>query len=286
MISDMNNFFRILAKVVNKTISPIGMQIVPTQPSYGRLDIYPEKERPETPRYINIGAGSFYHPYWHNVDTPNDFYASIQRGHIHINHDLTSQQSLPFNSDTIKVFYISHVIEHLSNECVRFYFAEFHRCLQSGGFIRLTCPDIDLEYDAYCRGDLSFFMWPTPWGKRSFSLEQRFLEHFATVLTFNQPETACHKYTDEEIRAVISKLPKEEALNFFINQIPLASEHSYPENHMNWFNVNKIQAMLRKAGFENIYESKYNQSKCPLMRNTQLFDSTTPGLSLYLECQK
>ena len=199
---------------------------------------------------------------------------------------MTSQKPLPAESNTIKVVYTSHVIEHLSDECVQFYFAEVHRCLQSGGFFRITCPDIDLEYDAYCRGDLTFFAWPTPWGTRSFSLEQRFLEHFGTALTFNHPETDCYKYTDEEIRNVFSKLSKEEALNFFIKQIPLRSKHSYPENHVNWFNVDKIQAMLKKAGFENVYESRYSQSKCLLMRNPQLFDSTVPSLSLYVECQK
>jgi predicted SAM-dependent methyltransferase len=282
----MINIIRFLAKTVNEAISLIGIQIVRTQPKYGKLDIYAEKERPKTPRYINIGAGSFYHPYWHNVDTPNDFYKSIQREHIHIIHDLNSKQPLPFNNDTIKIAYISHVIEHLSNECVQFYFMEVNRCLQPGGFFRITCPDIDLEYDAYIRKDLSFYMWPTPWGSRCFSLEQRFLEHFATVLTFNHPETACHKYTDEEIRSVFCKLPKEEALKFFVDQIPLGPKHSSPENHINWFNVNKVRGMLKNAGFDSVYESRYGQSKCQIMRNTQLFDSTAPDLSLYVECQK
>jgi predicted SAM-dependent methyltransferase len=280
----MNGSLRILAKVANRVIHPLGIQIVRVQLEYGSLDLYPEKERPDPPRYVNIGAGSFYHPYWHNLDTPNDFYASSQRGHLHIQHDLTSYQPLPFDDDTLKVVYMSHVIEHLSDKDVQYCLAEIHRCLQPGGFCRIACPDIDLEYDAYCRGDLTLWMWPTPWGERSFSVEQRFLEHFATVLTLNYPDTSCHKFTDEEVRAVFSKLPKEEALNFFINQIPSRQEH--PENHVNWFNAGKIRAVLGEAGFENVYESRYGQSKCPLLRNTQLFDSTVPDISLYVESQK
>ena len=282
----MNEHLRMIAKVVNKAISRTGLQIVRNRPGYGSLDLYPEKERPEVPRYLNIGAGSFYHPYWHNMDTPSSFYANAQRGHTYINYDLTTGQSFPLNSHSLKVVYISHVIEHLTDTLVQFCLGEVFRCLQPGGFFRLTCPDIDIEYDAFCRGDSSVFPWPSPWGTRSLSIEQRFLEHFATALTLDHPEIACHKFTDEDVWAVFSKLPKEDALNFFISQIPLELGHSHPEHHVNWFNVNKIRGMLRKAGFDNAYESRYGQSKCPLMRNIQLFDSTVPSLSLYLECQK
>jgi len=119
-----------------------------------------------------LAAGAFYHPYWHNLDTPNDFYASSQRGHLHIEHDLTSRQPLPFDTDSLKVVYISHVVEHISDEDVQYCFAEVYRCLQSGGFFRITCPDIDLEYDAYCRGDLTVWMWPTPWERGVLALSK------------------------------------------------------------------------------------------------------------------
>jgi predicted SAM-dependent methyltransferase len=275
-----------LAKVANRIIRPFGIQVVRVQPEYGRLDLYVKKERPEPPRYVNIGAGSFYHPYWHNLDTPNDFYASSQKSHLHIQHDLTSHQPLPFDDDSLQVVYMSHVIEHLTDEDVQYCFVEVNRCLRPGGFFRITCPDIDLEYAAYCRGDVTLWMWPTPWGERSFSIEQRFLEHFATALTLNYPDDAWHKFTDEEIRDIFSKLPKEEALGFFVNQIPSRPEQTHPENHVNWFNSAKLLAMLKKAGFEGVYESRYGQSKCPLMRNTRLFDSTVPDISLYVEGQK
>lgn len=281
----MSTYLGILAQVFNKAIDCLKIQIVPVR-HYGSLDIYPEKERPEIPRYINIGAGSFYHPYWHNMDIPSPYYKSIQKGHIHIDHDLAARQAFPFQSSSLKVVYASHVIEHLLDEPVQYCFSEVHRCLESGGFFRITCPDIDLEYDAYCRNDSSFFPWPTPWRTRSTSIEQKFLEHFATGLTLDHPEIAGHKFTDNEIRAVFLGLPKEEALKYFIDQIPKESEPPHPEHHVNWFNIRKINEMLKKAGFEDIYESRYGQSKCPMMRNTQLFDSTVPSVSLYIECKK
>jgi predicted SAM-dependent methyltransferase len=282
----MSEYLRKLARAINKAIGRWGIQIVPTRHVYGNLDIYPEKVRPATPLYINIGAGSFFHPFWHNMDTPNLFYANVQKGHIHISYDLKSGRPFPLKSDSLKVAYISHVVEHLSDDCVRFCCAEVHRCLQPGGYFRLACPDIDLEYDAYCRGDATLFPWPTPWGTLSTSIEQRFLEHFATALTLDHPETRCHKFADEEIRDVFSKYGKEDALGYFVNQIPAESKESFPEHHVNWFNVKKLSSFLENAGFENIYESRYGQSKCAFMRNTQLFDSTVPSLSFYMECQK
>jgi predicted acetyltransferase len=63
-------------------------------------------------------------------------------------------------------------------------------------------------------------------------------------------------------------------------------KNSFPEYHINWFNAKKIETMLRVAGFRNIYESRYCQSKCSLMRNPRLFDFTVPDVSLYMECQK
>ncbi len=282
----MNKALRATATVVNKAIRPLGVQITRAQPSYGSLDIYSEITRPSPPAYVNIGAGSFYHPFWHNLDTPNDFYATSQRGNLHIQHDLTSGLSLPFASDSLKAVYISHVIEHLADEHVLHCFSEVHRCLRPGGFFRITCPDMDFEYEAYCRGDITVWMWPTPWGTHSITIEQRFLEHVATILTTKQTDTSCQQFTDEEIRAVFSKLPKEEALQYFVDQIPDHLKTVYPEYHVNWFNVQKIENHLRLAGFEVIYESKYGQSKSPFMRNKQLFDSTVPEISLYVECQK
>ena len=44
--------------------------------------------------------------------------------------------------------------------------------------------------------------------------------------------------------------------------------------------------MLNKAGFENVYESAYCQSKSPLLRDANLFDNTQPELSLYIEAIK
>jgi predicted SAM-dependent methyltransferase len=245
---------------------------------------YGEKQKPDCPRYLNIGAGGFFHPCWHNLDKPSDWYGQSLADNVHLSHDLMSHETFPLKSETLKVAYTSHVIEHLRDNDVQHMFCEVFRCLQSDGFFRITCPDMDLEYEAYRRGDLAFWYWPSPYG--AMSIEQRFLEHFASSLTSHHPSELQEKYEDGHIREVFSQLPKEDAFNFFTERVMLDVQKKYPGDHMNWFNSEKITRMLRKAGFENTWDSRYGQSECPLLRETKLFDNTHPEFSLYIECQK
>jgi predicted SAM-dependent methyltransferase len=282
----MANPSQIIRKIANKMLAPAGVEIIRSKNKMYEMHLYPEIEKPDTPRYINIGAGDFYHPFWHNLDTPNDYYADKQKRAIHISYDLSSDESLPLNDNTIKVAYCSHVIEHINNDEVKHLFSEVYRCLQPGGYFRITCPDIDVEYDAYCRRDEHFWKEPTAYGVKDASLEQRFLDHFATALTVTHPARSGKKLTDDEVQELFSNMPKEEALDFIIGQIPSGLRKSHAGDHVNWFNFDKLATMLRASNFENIYESRYGQSKNPLLRNTRLFDCTCPWLSLYVECRK
>lgn len=282
----MTKPLQIVRNIANKILGPLGIEIIRSKNKMLDMHLYPEVERPEIPRYINIGAGDFYHPFWHNLDTPNDYYADRQKGGIHIIYDLTSDQPLPFNDNTIKVAYTSHVIEHINNDGVKHLFREIYRCLQPGGYFRITCPDIDLEYDAFCRRDEHFWKEPTAYGVKNASIEQRFLDHFATALTLTHPVKSGKKLTDADIRELFAKMSKEDALEFIVNQIPSDLKQSHAGDHINWFNYDKITAILRASNFEKIYESGFGQSQNPLLRNIRLFDLTCPGLSIYVECRK
>jgi predicted SAM-dependent methyltransferase len=272
--------------IVNNLCAPLGVEIIRARKAIVDLHLYPELKRPATPRYINIGAGNFFHPFWHNLDTPNDYYAKSQKGRLHIHYDLTTHQPMPFQNGSVKIAYTSHVIEHIRNEDVNYLFKEVYRCLEPGGYFRITCPDIDLEYRAFCRSDDSFWKWPNAYGIFNTSIEQKFLDHVATALTVTHPDKSIKKYTDQEIREVFQQFSKEEALDFLVKQVPSFAQKSYPGDHINWFNHEKLKVMLSSVGFGNIYESRYGQSCCPMLRSINLFDSTCPELSLYVECRK
>jgi predicted SAM-dependent methyltransferase len=282
----IKNIFRTCKFTINKLLAPVGLEIQRIGTVIPDVSIYEERTRPSEPFYLNIGAGEFYHPYWHNLDNPNEYYANSQKKGIDIQYDLTSHMPLPFRDNSLKVVYTSHVIEHINDNDVDYIFQEVYRCLRPGGYFRITCPDIDLEWNAYNRSDSAFWKWPNAYGVYNSSIEQKFLDHFATALTKAHPYKNCKKYSDEEVRYIISNLPKEKALDFFISKLPKEIQNKYTGDHINWFNFMKIRKMLEKAKFNDIYESKYSQSICPLLRDTQLFDTTCPELSVYVECQK
>ncbi len=282
----MQTFKQKARDIVNKICAPFGAEIIRARGSLTDLHLYSEFKRPERPRYINIGAGNFYHPFWHNLDTPNDHYAECQKERLHIQYDLTSHQPMPLEKLSIKVAYTSHVVEHIRDEDVIHLFKEIFRCLEPDGYFRITCPDIDLEYEAFRRGDESFWKWPNAYGIFNSTIEQKFLDHFATPLTVTHPDKSIKKYTDQEVREVFQRFNKEEALDFLVGHVPLSMQKVYHGDHINWFNNRKLTAMLTSIGFKNIYESRFGQSCCPLLRNLQLFDSTCPELSLYVECRK
>lgn len=282
----MKNILQITKNILNTALAPIGAVVSKKYNKNSDLKLYQETKRPEIPRYINIGAGGFYHPFWHNLDMPNAYYADSQKDKVHIKYDLRSLQPLPFNNDTIKVAYTSHVIEHINNNEVAYLFTEVYRCLQPGGYFRITCPDMDLEYEAFNRGDDLFWIWPNAYGVFNKTIEQKFLDHFATALTLIHPNKNTEKFSDQKIQEIFTKMKKEDAFDFLIHQIPPHLRQNFPGDHINWFNTNKLMTMLNESGFEKIHESKYRQSHSPLLRNHHLFDTTCPELSLYIECRK
>lgn len=279
------NLLHRLKNNVNRFARRFGLELVTFESGF-QEGLYPYSSRPVTPRYVNIGAGDFFHPFWHNLDMPNAYYENSLRGKEYIIHDLTSDQPLPFESHSLHVVYCSHVIEHLSDMNVKSLFSEIFRCLGQGGYFRATCPDTDLYFRAYRENDYSFWKYPNAYGRDDNTIEQKFLGHFATRLTSAHPDRSSLKVLDDEIRSVFQSLPVEEALDYFISKLPTETVQRYHADHVNWFNLSKLTRMLRYAGFTDVYESRFLQSRCAQLRDPKLFDRTCPELSLYIECRK
>lgn len=264
---------------------------------YERL--YPE-ESLRSRRFYNIGAGSFYHPYWTNVDYLSDWYAFNREQTLSgIQYDLFSLEPLPVESNSAEIVYTSHTIEHVNDAAVQNMFNEAYRILKPGGIFRVTAPDIDLEYRAYRENDRDFFFWipmysiEKHWRAVKFTMPlsqastaQIFLAHFATSMSVLHADGAPRRISDEELARLFAELGYEPALDYICSQCPIEIQRKYPGNHMNWFNHDKVFAMLRRAGFSEIYRSGYGQSYSPILRNVALFDSTYFQVSLYVEARK
>lgn len=273
-------------RLANRCLKPFGVRL--TRLPQAQVDVQAEAEqRPTPPRYVNIGAGGWRHPRWHNLDMRSDWYAPLQDGKVDFDHDLMSGEPLPFESGTVEAVFCSHVIEHLPDSQVNRLFEEVHRVLTKGGYFRVVCPDIRIIYDAFRRKD-DFFM-----GRFAFhrfydvkSLPQAFLHCFAAVLAEHHPYQECRKFSDPDIEQVFAGRPLEQALDFFVELVPQESQRKYPSCHMNWFHAEKLIGMLRAADFSDAWVSAFGQSRCRHMADTVFFDTTRPWMSLYAECRK
>jgi len=283
--------FSSFGKILNSTLAPLGIKVVRTNYnssiSSKKTNKINKDNKPDPPRFVNIGAGGWTHPLWHTLDNPSDWYSSLQSDKLDYQHDLMLDSPLPFESNSLEGVFCSHVIEHLPNENVQHLFNEVFRILASGGYFRVTCPDIKLIYDAFCRKD-NFFMSRFAFQKRyqSLSLTSSFLHCFAAVLVEQHPYQGVRKVKDEEVEEIFNQLPLEEALDYFTAMIPRESQKSYPAYHLNWFHDQKLLEMLKVAGFKNRYISAFGQSRSPAMIDTNFFDTTKPWMSLYVECCK
>ena len=105
-------------------------------------------------KFYNIGAGSFSHKYWTNLDYSSKIYEKEQKSSF-VKYDIMSKQPLPIKNDEAELIYISHVVEHVTNEAVNNLFLECFRVLKPGGIIRILTPDLDSLYEQYINSILS-----------------------------------------------------------------------------------------------------------------------------------
>lgn len=242
---------------------------------------YEIRQKPEKPLYLNIGAGKWRHPIWHNLDHPVEGYEK-SHGSTQIAHDLMSDQPFDVADNSLKAAFTSHTIEHLNDECTLRLFRNVYRCLEPGGYFRITCPDAELAYRAYQRGDKSF--WEPD--DKKYSLEQLFLSVFSASCSSIMNADEFLLISDDEVKRVFADLPMEEALNHFTKDKPVSLIAKHPQSHDTWFSSEKVIRMLKEAGFENVWDSRYGQSDFQPMRDTGYFDTTRPDISLFVECRK
>lgn len=275
---------------------------VPYNPNVVSIEAYARNFSAESlarKRFYNLGAGSFRHPYWTNIDLVSDWYSAQQDQRNLINYDLFALKPLPIETNSAEVFYTSHTVEHVNDAAVQNAFNEVHRALKPGGIFRITTPDTDLYYRAWRRNDVDFFYWidlysdpkvcATVKAKIPFnqaSLGQIFLWNIATQASEISFDTGTPKISDAELELIFKSATYEDALNYCTSKCTVEVQNQYPGWHMNWWTEAKARRFLERAGFQTIYKSGYGQSLCPILGDVTLFDLQDPRNSLYIEAIK
>jgi SAM-dependent methyltransferase len=113
----------------------------------------------EKPYKLNLGSGSTHLKGWVNIDVTE---AADLRMFV--------PNALPFSAESVKLVFMSHVLEHLyypeeTSNLLR----DLYSLLAPGGKIRIVVPDLEKCLNAYVCEDIEFFR------KRSESFEFDFL---------------------------------------------------------------------------------------------------------------
>lgn len=237
------------------------------------------KESVEQKKFYNISAGGHFgfgcgihHPLWRNVDIDKQWHGkSNYNPEKDIIHDLQSLQPLPITTESAEIVYSRVTIEHITNEAAMVFFKETKRILKKGGVFRIVAPNIDLDYRAYLNDDKHYFFWGA-----HRSIEQVFLEHFANTGLIKP----------ERFKELLNEKKLEEVLDYCTTKHNIGITYHNREKHINWWNPEKLEGMLRSAGFTTIYQSAAEQSTCPVLRNEYYFDNVFQKVMFYMEATK
>ena len=256
--------------------------------------IYSQSQLDQRPFY-NVGAASFFHPYWTNIDYITSWYQQDSLTVIH--HDLMSNEQLPIQNSSAEIIYTSHTIEHIKEEYVQKFFNEAFRSLKAGGIFRITTgPDAETDFRALMNNDEDWFYWDRSQQRKGsyehifrkpateVPLAERWLHHFASQLAPNDISESPKKFDANEVYELIDQHGFPKVLDVLCSYTTF--DPMRPGNHVSWWSHGKVIDFLKRAGFQTTYRSGYRQSVSPLMRNSELFDSTHPQMSIYVEAIK
>ncbi|MBN8180044.1 methyltransferase domain-containing protein [Roseibium aggregatum] len=241
-------------------------------------------------RLINIGAGTFHHRYWTNLDVSSDHYDAMRK-HEHVEYNIMTDKALPFEDESVALAYTSHTIEHVKDNFIQDMFVEVYRTLEPGGMFRITCPDADLFYHAMKLDNFErFFCRRKTWfEKHGFDKEKvdglDYLKMaFATAMTSGPIYLGNDQQKWNEIKSEFLRLEKEAFLDFLTSQVDFSINRIGA--HINWWTHKKAESFLRRAGFNDIRYSSYGGSLAAPMCDINHFDNTHPDESLYVEAYK
>ena len=243
---------------------------------------------------FNIGAGTWHHDAWTNIDLPaqSEAFAKIQAPCIP--HNLVKDENLPIAASSAQLIYTSHVIEHLPDFHADRLFASVHKALRDGGIFRIvTGPDADTDYAALRRRDAQwwYFYDDADYADRfreygPMTLTDKWLLHVASPRSLYCATPCDRKYTAGEVDDLFAIHASEPDKVRNTLTTGLEFNVQFPGDHLSWWNGAKLIRQLQAAGFSTASKCAYGQSRSNLMRDLRWFDTTYPQISLYVEAVK
>ncbi len=237
---------------------------------------------------INLGSGDWECEGWTNLDYSSQWYSRAQKRHKFKEYDIR-HDSIPYSDNSVDCIYCSHVIEHIENEHDERMFKECYRVLKNGGIFRIACPDAEYLWNMTKIGK-EWWVWRKHWCK-SFDVDWESLK--AVDLLVREVATPRMKgfgYLDGSDSSYSDYAQNFENMDMgtFLSYITKGLEFNvdYVGDHINFWTYEKLSDALKRAGFTTVVRSKYAGSTSPFMKSRAYFDTTEPGMSLYVEAIK
>jgi ubiquinone/menaquinone biosynthesis C-methylase UbiE len=241
------------------------------------IDIYGE-DAVRNRRFYSFGAGGWFHEAWTSVDY---FVQAPDYDNTFINWNVGEGRPFPAPDNSAEIAHSSQMIEHLTDEEVEYLFRECYRILKPGGVFRVMCTDADLCYLLWRRQDPLFYKRFRP-----LSDTQGFLSYFASQLVWGKDSASPPKLADAEVAAIFEELGMEKGFDKLIGMVDKSKPRMDFQNHVSWWNNEKVAALMKKVGFQEVYYMRPGQSISPVLRDTRYFDTTLPILALCVDAVK
>ena len=195
---------------------------------------------PEGLYKVNIGAGNWKKTGWKTLDC----YLNAD-----IKADLRKCKPLLIKDNQLEKVFSSHCIEHIETHHLDYLLKELYRCMKPGALMRLSCPDIDMGFEAYKNNNIKWFDGICVRGEIGAKLLNTLVSYEAGSGGPVVPE--------EEIKEKFESLSKDEFIEWAIS---LCDRSRAYIAHINGIYYEKLEKLMKNAGFVNIQKSSYKNS--------------------------
>ena len=230
--------------------------------------------------FCNFGSGAFFHKKWRNYDYPgqSNYYANLQgiKGVHYAPIDLCAAELyIPENDSSVALIYSGHTLEHLEADAATNFLRECHRILKPGGIIRLALPNTTNNFHFNRYLDM---------GKgTNDNLRTQYQREAATYMLADTKNLS-----GKDINSLFLKSNAEPKLFY-----DLAAEHvsikfdgSNPDRHITFWDYKKLIDLTDSLGFSSCIPVYQGSSVAAPFTNINVFDTTEPHISFYVEIVK
>lgn len=255
---------------------------IPLLDNTGKFVALGQPQRKSQRLNLNIGAGASVFEGFINLDVKSDWYEQHHKEADKaefVEYDILTD-ALPYADDTVDNIYLSHVVEHISNDAVANLLKDCQRALKPGGVMRIACPDAEfLAHISSFEND--FWYWRRDW----FRMHAPHMSPGEiTQFDFLVRELATEKAG--KVRAsdfpVDCLAPENRVATMEKLVAGLDFNKDHIGHHINFWTFDKLNEFARIAGFKHVVRSKYQGCVSQDMKGSD-FDITRPEMSLYVD---